>query len=95
MSISQSLHEKSFQESGQAKKSWVRPHKEMSKTRDKTGWNTGRKSEKAKGGLLLSCSLGSYGEKLKLTYPEREPEERKKFLQARSICNGLRKKLKK
>lgn len=92
MSISQLLHEKRFQESGQAKKSWIRPHKEMSKTRDKTGWNTRRKSEKAEGGHLLSCSLGSYREKLKLTNPEKEPEERKKFLQARNICNGLRKR---
>lgn len=79
MLISHLLHEKSFQESRQVKKSWVRPHKEMSKIRDKTGWNAGRKGEKAKGRHLLSCSLRSYREKLKLMCPESEPEEGKKF----------------
>lgn len=59
MLISHLLLEKSFQESGQVKESWVRPHKEMSKTRDKIGWNIGRKSEKAKGRHLLSCGLRS------------------------------------
>lgn len=53
----------------------------MSKTRDKTGWNTGRKSEKADGRNLLSCSLRFYRGKLKQMYPERQKKQKQLYKQ--------------
>lgn len=64
----------------------------MSKTKDKTGRNTGRKGEKADDRNLFLCSLRFYMEKFKLMYPEREAEEAKTIIQARNLCNGLSKR---
>lgn len=90
MLISHLLHKTKISRKQESKKDVNKPHKEISKTGDKTGWDTGRKSEEAKG-RHSHVVWGLSGKELKLMHPERGRRGGKK-LKARKICNSLRKR---